>query len=144
MDKLIEEISIEKESIERTLKLMEVALNRPEKSEIELSAIGSFLHHSYTGMENILNRILKFKRIKIVSSATSHKDLLNIAVKRKIITQALSDELDKYRGFRHFFVHAYGFLLQEDELKPLAVNLPKVWLHFNEEIENWVNILHKK
>ncbi len=64
MDKLHEEISIEKEYIEKTLKLLDEALNRPDKSEIELSAIGSFSHHCYTGMENILSRILKFKKIK--------------------------------------------------------------------------------
>ncbi len=45
----------------------------------------------------------------------------------RILSQDLSDELDKYRGFRHFFVHAYGILLEEDELQPRAVNLAKVW-----------------
>jgi len=109
MDKLAQEISIETEYIEKTVVLLDKALNRFEKSEIELSAIGSFLHHCYTGMENIITRILKFRKIKIPSSASSHKDLLNLAVDKKIITQALSDQLDKYRGFRHFFVHAYGF-----------------------------------
>ena len=85
MDKLKEEISIEKEYIEKTLKLLEEALSRAEKSPIELSAIGSFLHHCYTGMENILNRILKFKKVKIHSSASSHKDLLSVAVDEDII-----------------------------------------------------------
>lgn len=54
MDKLTEEISIEKEYIEKTLDLLDEALSRSERSSIELSAIGSFLHHCYTGMENIL------------------------------------------------------------------------------------------
>jgi len=141
MDKLIEEISIEKEYIEETLKSMEEALNRSEKSVIELSAIGSFLHHSYTGMENILNRILKFMRVKIPGSASSHKDLLNIAVSENIISQELSNKLDKYRGFRHFFVHAYGILLDKEELQPLAEKLPEVWRQFVQEIENCVKKL---
>jgi uncharacterized protein YutE (UPF0331/DUF86 family) len=109
MDKLVEEISIEKEYIQKTLELLDEALNRPDKSAIELSAIGSFLHHCYTGLENIIKRILKFKRIKIPSSAFSHKDLLNVAVYEDIITQELSDKLDKYLGFRHFLFMHMGF-----------------------------------
>ena len=89
MDKLTEEISIEKEYVAKTLQLLDEALNRSEKSAIELSAIGSFLHHSYTGMENILIRILKFKKAKIPRSASSHKDLLNVAVDKDIISQDL-------------------------------------------------------
>ena len=103
MDKLNEEISIEKEYIEKTLKFLGKALNRSEKSVIELSAIGSFLHHCYTGMEYILNRILKFKKVKIPGSASSHKDLLNVAVDEDINSQDLSDKLEKYSGFSTFF-----------------------------------------
>lgn len=141
MDKLNEEISIEKEYIKKTLKLLNEALSRSEKSAIELSAIGSFLHHCYTGMENILNRVLKFKKIKVPRSASSHKDLLSVAVAENIISQDLSDNLDKYRGFRHFFVHAYGILLEEEDLQPLAENLPEVWEKFVQEIESCVKKL---
>jgi uncharacterized protein YutE (UPF0331/DUF86 family) len=141
MDKLIEEISIEKEYIAETLKFLDEALNRSEKTAIELSAIGSFLHHSFTGMENILKRILTFKNIKIPDSASSHKDLLNIVVDEGIISQELSDNLDKYRGFRHFFVHAYGIMLNREELEPLAESLPKTWNQFEREIENYIERL---
>jgi len=72
-DKLRQEISIEQAFIEKTLALLDEALNRSEKSGNELSAIGSFLHHCYTGMENILTRILKFRKIKISSSASSQQ-----------------------------------------------------------------------
>ena len=137
MVKLTEEISIEKEYIEKTLKLLAEASSRSEKSTIELTAIGSFLHHCYSGMENILNRIWKFKNIKIPGSSSSHKDLLNIAVAENIISQDLSDILDKYRGFRHFFIHSYGIMLEEEELQPLANNLPEVWNRFEQEIENF-------
>jgi uncharacterized protein YutE (UPF0331/DUF86 family) len=104
MDNLVEEIAIEKEYIEKTLALLDEALNRSDKSAIELSAIGSFLHHCYNGTENILKRILKFKNIAIPGSASSHKDLLNVAVNEDIISQDLSDQLDKYRGFRHYLL----------------------------------------
>lgn len=94
MDKLIEEISIEKDYIKKTIKLLDEALNRSKKSAIEISAIASFLHHRYTGMENILKRILKFKKVRIPSSASSHKDLLNVVVDENVITQNLSEKLE--------------------------------------------------
>jgi len=61
---------------------------------------------------------------------------LNAAIDQDIISQNLSDKLDKYRGFRHFFIHVYGILLEEDELQPLAENLPMVWNQFEQKIEN--------
>ena len=136
MDRLSEEIAIEEKSIETTLKLLEETLNRPGQSAIEFSAIGSFMHHCYTGMENIIKRILKFRKVKIRDSVSSHKDLLNIAVHENLISQDLSDKLDKYRGFRHFFTHAYGFMLEEEKLRPLASNLSKAWEQFKQEIDN--------
>jgi len=87
-------------------------------------------------MENILKRILRFRNVEIPGTASSHKDLLNVAVDEHIISQELSDQLDKYRGFRHFFIHAYGVLLEEEELQPLAANLPEVWNQFEQEVEN--------
>ena len=47
----------------------------------------------------------------------------------------LVQELDEYRGFRHFFVHAYGFMLDTGQLIPLAENLPATWAQFETEIE---------
>ncbi len=74
MDKLLEEISIEKDHINETLDVLREALNRPEKTIVELSAIGASLHHCYTGIENMLKRILKFQNISIPSSASSHQE----------------------------------------------------------------------
>lgn len=141
MDSLLEEISIEKDYIKETLKLLEEALNRPEKSAIELSAMGSFLHHIYTGMENILKRIIRYKNVNIPDSTSSHKDLLNTAVDEEIISQELSDQLDTYRGFRHFFVHAYGVQLEVDKLNPLVEELPATWNRFEQEIGSWLKRL---
>ena len=54
MSNLPEEILIEKENIEKTLDVLREALNRPNKTYVELSAIGASLHHCYSGMENII------------------------------------------------------------------------------------------
>jgi len=131
---LKQEILAEKEHILRTLGLLQKTLARPEKEETELAAIGSFIHNVYTGIENILKRILKFKQVTIPNSPASHKNLLDQAVATGIISLALSEDLDDYRGFRHFFVHAYAMFLDETQLIPLAENLPIVWQQFDQEI----------
>lgn len=58
-----------------------------------------------------------------------------------IISQELSEKLDKYRGFRHFFIHAYGVMLDKEELKPLAENFSEVWNQFEHEIEDCIKKL---
>ncbi len=133
---LTREILAEKEYITKTLLLLKKTMARPEKDEAELAAMGSFIHNVYTGIENILKRILKFKQIIIPDSPSSHKDLLNQAVTIGLISPTLSDELDDYRGFRHFFVHAYVLFLDEEQLMPLAKNLPAIWQQFDQEIMN--------
>lgn len=137
MDKLREEIAIEREYIDKTLEVLRGAMLRPEKTVIELSAIGSCLHHSYTGIENILKRICNFQHIQVPHTPSSHKDLLDIVLRYGIISDDLSEKLDKYRGFRHFFVHGYGVLLDEEELQPLADEFPEVWNQFQYEIEDF-------
>ena len=141
MDKLLQEIAIEKEYIEKTLHVLYEALERPEQTTIELSAIGACLHHSYNGIENILKRILKLKKVSLPSSASSHKDLLNKAVSQKILSEELSEKLDKYRGFRHFFVHAYGVLLDKEALLSLAKTFPEIWKQFEGEVDEYLQAL---
>ena len=135
MDKLVQEVTAEKEHIAKTLSALGEALSRPDKTIIELAAIGAFLHNIYSGMENILKRILKFEGITLPGSPSSHKDLLDLSVTAGVISQSLSEKLDDYRGFRHFFVHSYGFMLDRKQLIPLAENLPATWAQFETEIE---------
>jgi hypothetical protein len=87
MDDLEEEILIEKEHISTTLESLKKALKRKKKSTIELAAIATFIQNTYNGIENIIKRILKSKKVYISPSTTFHKDVLNIAVKKKIISK---------------------------------------------------------
>lgn len=138
MGNLSKQILAEKENVEIALSNLEEAMAREEKSVVELAAIGTFLHNIYNGIENILKQILKTKEIEISKSDTWHKDLLSLSVSLGIISEKLSDELYDYLTFRHFFVHAYGFSLEESPLEELANNIPKVWLQFLVAIENYM------
>ena len=138
MDMLHKKISAEKENVEIALENLNFTLSRNEKSVVELAAIGTFLHNIYNGMENILKQILVSKNVEIPKSATWHKDMLNLSQSSGIISEALSDELYKYLTFRHFFVHAYGFMLEEGHLGDLVSNIPYVWSRFNLEIDGFL------
>ena len=138
MDELRREIAAEKEHISNTLRALQEALERKEKTVVELAAVATFLQNTYNGMENILKRILKFKRVSVPASGSSHKDLLDLSVDNQIVSLELSQELDEYRAFRHFSVHGYGIMLDEQRLIPLAENLPNMWGRFESELESFL------
>lgn len=135
MGDISKQILAEKENVEKALSNLKEAIEREKKSVVELAAMGTFLHNIYNGIENILKQILKAKDVEIPKSDTWHKDLLNLSVSLGVISEDLSDELYEYLTFRHFFVHAYGFSLEESPLEDLANNIPEIWTQFLLEIE---------
>jgi uncharacterized protein YutE (UPF0331/DUF86 family) len=117
------------------------AVVRSEKSTytiVELAAIAAFLHNSYNGIENILKRILYYKDVKLHPGATWHKDLLKAAAKAGIISSELHDTLSGYLSFRHFFVHAYTFTLQWDEIKPLIERIDDTLKTFKASVYEYI------
>lgn len=130
MADIARQVAAEKENVEKALDNLRDAMRRTEKSVVELAAIATFLHNIYNGIENILKQVLKTKGTEIPKSYTWHKDLLNLSVSFGIIPEKLSDNLYEYLTFRHFFIHAYGFMLEEAHLENLANNITNVWLQF--------------
>lgn len=139
MSELSKQILAEKENVEMALSNLKEAMARPKRSVIELSAIATFLHNIYNGIENILKQVLNVKGINIPKSETWHKDLLNSSVSHGIVSKRLSNRLYEYLTFRHFFIHSYGFMLDEGHLKDLANDVPEVWSQFLLEIKRFLN-----
>ncbi len=138
MASLPEQIEIEKESIVSTLKYLDTVLAREDKTVIELAAIATFIQNVYGGVENILKRILRYKKINISFDDSWHKNILSLSAKHKIISKDVFERLDEYRAFRHFFVHSYSFTLNESKLLPLANNLKEAWSSFEVEIDQYL------
>jgi len=134
MAKLPKQILVEKDNVEKTLANLKEAMERSEISSVELAAIGTFLHNIYNGIENILKQIVRLKGIEVPKSESWHKDLLNLSVSKGIISEELSDQLYEYLTFRHFFIHSYGFMLEESHLKGLATDIYDIWQQFMSEI----------
>ena len=77
MDRLGKQILAEKENVDKALDHLKYAMERQDKTVIELAAVGTFLHNIYNGIENILKQILISRSIEISGSGAWHKELLN-------------------------------------------------------------------
>jgi len=134
---LTKKIEAEKENVEKALDNLKNAMTIKKKSTIELAAIATFIHNIYNGIENILKQVLKTKGADLPKSETWHKDLLELSTSAGVIPKELSDELYEYLTFRHFFVHSYGFMLEEVHLDDLANNISNIWLKFLSAVEKY-------
>ena len=109
-----------------------------EFSIIELAAMGTFIHNFYNGVENILKRVLFYKEIEVKDTPTWHKDLLKASFENGIIGVDLYNRVSNYLSFRHFFVHAYGFSLNWEDMKPLVEGIQEGLKQFKQEIYNYI------
>jgi len=141
MANIREKIDAEMENIKTVLDELEIVKDRPDKERVVIVGMGAYLQDVYMGMENILKQLLLHKGIKIQHTPTWHKDLLNLSVEHDFITRDTAEKIGKYLFFRHFFVHAYGFLLDEEKLKPLTDNISDVYSNFEKEIEKYLKMI---
>jgi uncharacterized protein YutE (UPF0331/DUF86 family) len=126
-------IEAEYEAIEKTLSSL------PDKplgqlSGLEVAGVATLIHNFYNGIENIIKQVFQAKSLKIPTGQSWHQNLLLTAIKEKIISQKLADELKEYLAFRHFVIHAYALDLQPKKIEPLATNIIKVFGKFKSEI----------
>ncbi|HHE39166.1 MAG TPA: hypothetical protein ENL20_11440 [Candidatus Cloacimonetes bacterium] len=119
-----EKVYAEFEFIEKILKELEIAKDNPDKELVVIVGISAYLQNIYMGIENILKQLLKHKRIPIPNTSTWHKDLINSAIRNKIIKEDTANKIGKYLFFRHFFTHAYSFQIDEDKLKTFNRKYP--------------------
>jgi hypothetical protein len=89
-----------------------------ELDDIQTRAAATCLHSIYNGIEKILFELLPAEDAGAIGTAW-HSEILQAAVDKDIITAKLANELRDFMGFRHFFRHNYGFMLDSDLLKPL-------------------------
>ncbi len=138
MNDLRRKINAEKQYIALTLSNLKMVLERPERSVVELAAIATFLHNAYNGIENVLKMVFKANGIELSSSGTWHKDLLEQAMSRGMVSSEVGEPLYEYLAFRHFFVHGYGFMLEEEPLLSLAEGIAELYARFEADIEGFL------
>ena len=138
MASIKQKIHAEIENIDTVMIELEKVKDKPQKELVVLVGIGAYLQNIYMGMENILKQLLLHNSIKIPDTPSWHKDLLILSIEYNFITKEIADEIGKFLFFRHFFTHAYGFLIEEEKLKPLMDNIPETYSEFKIEIEKYL------
>jgi len=99
---------------------------------VELAALGSVLQSFYNGIEGIFLLIAKQVDMQTPNDNAWHQTLLNQVLEKtsersNVITIETASKLAPYMKFRHFFRHAYSFMLDWERLQPLVNELETVW-----------------
>ncbi|AGA67836.1 hypothetical protein Desdi_0287 [Desulfitobacterium dichloroeliminans LMG P-21439] len=130
--KLLGDLELDMDSItklgrEISLIAQDVEKLRGEIPSRDLISCAAYLHHFYTGIECMFERI---SRVIDGGASTGggdyHRELLKSMAheiqktRPAIISLDLAEELDEYRRFRHMFRHAYGSELRWRKMQPLA------------------------
>ena len=150
-DPIIKRIQVEMALIDRLFviyaELLEHAQN-VDPNLVEVTALASVLHSFYTGVETIFQTIAKNIDGTIPTGARSHSELLaqmasSTQRRRAIVDADLEVRLANYLGFRHFYRHAYSYLLDWEELEGLVGDLDETWTHLKEHIEQLLQDLEQ-
>ena len=115
-------------------KISELA-NKYGVSQILLFGSALLKDNFYSGIENILKQILLEKSVNVAKTEFWHKALLEVSVENQIISPEFKNSLLDYLAFRHFFVHSYGFMLDEHKLRSLSSDASKIFSEFKENIK---------
>lgn len=113
-------------------------------SLVELSAMATFLHNFYSGIENIMKRIASALDNSIPSGTSWHTDLLNrmgieiVGIRKTVFSEDTVNELTDYLSFRHMFIHSYGFQLKWSKMHLLVESISRVFEKVKHDIEKFL------
>jgi hypothetical protein len=152
LEELREEISIELEYIEATVKESVALLN--DFSAInpairDITAAAAFLAQFYGGIENILKRIHRYHDIPLPIGDSWHVEIFRRFCNPPfppfpvIFDESLEADLLPFRKFRHVVYHGYGFQLDWDRMKEGLGKIEGVHSRFVSSISNNIATLAK-
>jgi len=109
-------------------------------SHFEMNALASYVHQFYTGCERILERVARKIDGDVVTGPYSHAELLNqmrqavYGVRPYLLDETLKLQLQTLLQFRHFFHHAYGYVLEWPKLEPLVSDMSPLLDDFEQRL----------
>jgi len=123
-------IRAERDNILRTTEMIEDLLATEVLSVYETIALGKLLQDVYTGIERILRSRLQERGIKNPKTQSWHKEVLLSANQESLLTEPQFETFRKLLLFRHLQIHGYGYMLDEQRLRELAISVPAVCRDF--------------
>jgi hypothetical protein len=146
-DKLRKEIDVERQQLNRLIdehRALLVSCAATEPSAIELSALATFLHSFYSGLENSLKRIAVLIDGGAPSGDAWHRQLLTSMTnatngRPAVLSNPLSETLSEYLAFRHFFRQAYSFHFDWSKMAGLVLNAERTLKQFEVEVDRFLD-----
>jgi len=122
------------------------SVKQKEPDVVELAALGTVLHSFYNGIEGVFLLVAKQIDKDVPSVPTWHQALLSQMVlsteeRMCVVSLEAATALASYMKFRHFFRHAYSFMLDWGRLAPLVEELHSVWATVRSEINVFIDSL---
>ncbi|MEW6068472.1 MAG: hypothetical protein AB1610_09305 [Nitrospirota bacterium] len=151
-EELREEINIELELIESTLKellALYKEVSEREPTVREKTAAAAFLAQFYGGIENILKRISRFHNISLPTGDAWHIDLFKRFCEPSykslpaIFDESLSLDMATFRKFRHVVYHGYGFQLDWERMKEGIGTIEAVYQRFKAKLLGYLKTLEE-
>jgi HepT-like protein len=127
--------------------LLESCASR-EPNAIELSALATFLHSFYSGIENSLKRIAVEIDGGLPSGDAWHRQLLmsmtsGTNLRPPVLSNSLYEIVSEYLAFRHFFRQTYSFHFEWSKMSDLVLNAEQTMRQFETEIDNFLDSLSR-
>ena len=142
---LVAEIRDDLAAIERLAeRLADVKLRAAAGSEpppLEVMAAAGYLHHLYTGMESIHERIVTRVEGAVPSGERWHQELLTrvgvdvAGVRPAVLRPETRAQLARLLRFRHFFRHAYRIDLLWHEVAGLLADVERVVTDYRADVD---------
>lgn len=147
---LIAEITDDLGALEKLADRLQVArTSLPDPPDpTRVMAIAAYLHHVYTGMESIFERIARTIDRRSPSGDRWHSELLlSMGVELEGVRPAVLGEvtrahLSRLLRFRHFFRHAYRIDLLWIEVAPLVADIDAIMNMHHRDLRAFLAHLH--
>jgi len=145
------EVRNDREAIFRWLSEVENLELGPGVDPGTLAQAAWALHHAYSGIEAILERVMRFLEGSVPEGSDSHKELLDAAalpipeIRPPLLRRETVSQLHELRAFRHFVRHAYAVDLDAERLADLQRHSVDVGGALEEDLDrldSWLEALN--
>jgi hypothetical protein len=114
--------------------------------DLYLDAAALGLHGVYSGVERLLEQIIRRVDDEVPAGQDWHRSLLNKAAletsdRPAVISEGTRAALEPYRGFRHVVRNVYAFRLDAARMEPLVAGLPDLIARLEGELEAFAALL---